>query len=266
MPNLARKLDLGGAAPVAGQLSLHVIRGPARDRLATMPPQSTGDVLRRILRQGLPSTQIDLSPAALGRLVTPQEARRTRRQINRWRTGNLRYLTRGIGRVLAARALGIATFYGALDLTPIFKIGTPAERRLPLGLVGLRVVTNNGVFYIVDAFQNTVEPENMKYHGLGTGSTTEDATDAALVTELTTQYTGNVRATGNLTEGATGNIFHTEGTNTLDETPGAALREHGLFSAASAGVLFDRTVYAAITLSSGDGLLSKYEVTFAAGS
>lgn len=133
------------------------------------------------------------------------------------------------------------------------------------GVVGRKVVTTAGVNFLVDAFQNTTELENMKYHGLGTGSTAEATSDTALVTELTTEYTGNVRATGTTAEGASANIFQTVATNTLDGTPGAALREHGVFSASSAGTLLDRTVYAAITLSSGDSLQSTYELTCSAG-
>jgi len=54
-------------------------------------------------------------------------------------------------------------------------------------------------------------------------------------------------------------------TNTLDGTPGAALREHGIFSASTSGVMLDRTLYSAITLSSGDALQSTYELTFSSG-
>jgi hypothetical protein len=133
------------------------------------------------------------------------------------------------------------------------------------GVVSRKVVTDAGVGFIVDAFQNSVELENMKYHALGTGSTAEAAGDTALVTELTTEYTGNVRATGTTTEGATANIYKTVATNTLDGTPGAALREHGVFSANAAGVLLDRSVFAAITLSSGDSLQSSYELTLSSG-
>lgn len=134
------------------------------------------------------------------------------------------------------------------------------------GVVGRKVVTDVGVGYIVDAFQNSVELENMKYHGLGTGSTAENQTDTALVTELTTEYTGNVRATGTTAEGASANIYSTVATNTLDGTPGGALREHGIFSQAATGggVLLDRTVFAAITLSSGDSLQSTYQLTLSA--
>lgn len=134
------------------------------------------------------------------------------------------------------------------------------------GVVGHKVVTTAGVNFLVDAWQNSVELEILKYHGIGTGSTAEASGDTALVTELTTEYNpDSTRATGTLTEGASANIFRTVGTNTLDGTPGAALREHGLFSAASAGTLWDRTVYSAITLSSGDSLQSTYDMTATAG-
>lgn len=133
------------------------------------------------------------------------------------------------------------------------------------GLLGTKVVTNNGVGFIVDAFQNLVELESMKFHGLGTSSGSEAASDSALGTELTTEYTGNVRATGTTAE-TSANVYSTVATNTLDGTPGAALREHGVFSASTSGVLLDRTVFGAITLLSGDSLQTSYSLTFTAGS
>ncbi len=148
---------------------------------------------------------------------------------------------------------------------PFSRFATP-ELIEHYGVVSKKLVTDTGVGYIVDAFQNIVEAENMKYHGLGTGSTAEGQTQTALVTELTTEYTGNVRATGTTTEGATANIYRTVGTNTLDSgTP--ALREHGVFSANAAGVMLDRSLFAAINLdgTAGDGLQSTYELTLAAG-
>lgn len=218
--------------------------------------------------------------------------------VNGWRRDNLPHLWRGLKQVLLARALNIPAQYGVLYLTvqkPLIPgsllkellgeyaatriHGLPsfpafaAERgfghdNLFLGLASFRVVTIAGVIFIVDAFQNSAELENLKYHALGTGSTAEAAGDTALVTELTTEYTGNVRATGTTTEGASANIYRTVGTNTLDGTPGAALREHGIFdqAATGGGVLLDRTVYGAITLSSGDSLQSTYDHTQTAGS
>lgn len=76
------------------------------------------------------------------------------------------------------------------------------------GVLSTRVVTNAGVAFLVDGFQNLVELENLKYHGFGTGNNAEDATDTALETELTTEYASdNTRPTGSTTEGASANIY-----------------------------------------------------------
>lgn len=138
------------------------------------------------------------------------------------------------------------------------------------GMVGYRVVTTVGAGFIVDALQNILEAETMKFHGIGTGSGAEAIGDTTLGTELTTEYSPNsTRATGTLTEGATGNIFRTVATNTLDATPGGNIQEHGLFSNATvgSGVLFDRTKFASggYALVSGDGLETPYEWTMAIG-
>lgn len=229
-----------------------------------------------ILKRGLPSKHID--PIA-----------------NQWRVSNLMNLLRGARKVWVADKLGIPFAYGALYLTIVKPMidttdlmreyadlyptglsftawaslkGIPFKY-LPLGLASTRVVTTAGVNFIVDAFQNSVEVENLKYHGIGTGSTAEAIGDTALVTELTTEYNPNsTRATGTTTEGASANIYRTVATNTLDGTPGSALREHAIFDQASSagGTMLDRTVFGAITLSSGDGLASTFDLTFTAGS
>lgn len=151
---------------------------------------------------------------------------------------------------------------------PWHRIVSPLASNLieDYGVVGEKVVTTAGVGFLVDAWQNLLELETMKYHALGTNSGAESSAETALGTELTTEYTGNVRATGSLTEGATANVFRSVGSNVLDGTPGAALREHGLFSASTVGVLWDRTLFAAITLVSGDTLESTYDVSFVSGS
>lgn len=136
------------------------------------------------------------------------------------------------------------------------------------GEVGHKVITTAGVGFLVDAWQNSVELENQKYHALGTGTGAEASGDTALGTELSTEYTGNVRATGSLTEGASANIFKTVGTNTLDSgTP--AVTEHGIFdqSATGGGTLWDRTKFSAINLdgTAGDGLATTYQMTASAG-
>jgi hypothetical protein len=135
------------------------------------------------------------------------------------------------------------------------------------GLASLRVVTTAGVNFIVDAFQNSVEVENLKYHGIGTGTNAEASGDTALQTELTTQYNpDNTRATGSTTEGASANIYRTVGTNTVDSS--VAITEHGILSQAATGggTLLDRSVFSAINLGNGDSLQSTYDLTLTAGS
>lgn len=184
-------------------------------------------------------------------------------EVNKWKVRNLPHLWRGLKTVAKARAMGVPHFYGQLGLRVFRKSGLIED----YGLVSLRVVTDTGVAFIVDGFQNTVELEDMKYHGIGTGSTAENQTDTALETEITTEYeVDNTRPTGTTTEGATANIYRTVATNTVDGT--VATREHGVLSQAATGggVLLDRTVFALITLGSGDSLQSTYELTFTAGS
>lgn len=182
-----------------------------------------------------------------------------------WKVRNLPNIWRGLWRIGLAKLFTIPTHYGVLSVTVFRGAGGIEE----YGIVSCRVVTDAGVAYIVDAFQNSVELENEKYHGYGTGTTAEAAGDTALVTELTTQYaTDNTRPTGTTTEGATANIYRTVAT--LDPDADVAITEHGVFSQASnaGGTLLDRSKFSAINLSGagGDTLQSTYDLTFTSGS
>lgn len=184
-------------------------------------------------------------------------------EVNEWRLRNTRNLWRGFRRVFGARAIGASTFYGQLWLSVIRADGEVVD----LGLASLRVVTTAGVNFIVDAFQNTTELENLKYHGIGTTNTAEAAADTALAAESTTALNpDNTRATGSLTEGASANIYRTVGTLTADASIAAV--EHGIFSQAATGggTLLDRSVFSTVNLASGDSLQATYDLTFTAGS
>ena len=186
------------------------------------------------------------------------------REVRLWRYRNLPNILRGMKTIALVRMLHLPSFWGELYLKRLFANG----RVLDLGLAGLRVVTDAGVAFIVDAFQNTAELENMKYHGIGTGTGNEAAGDIALGGELTTEYaTDNVRPTGTTVEGATANIFKTVGTITIDSgTP--AITEHGVFSDATRGnpTLLDRTKFTAINLVANDGIQATYQFTLTSGS
>lgn len=163
-----------------------------------------------------------------------------------------------------AWALGLPIMTSALRAQVVHADGTITD----YGVLSRRVVTDAGVAFIVDAFQNTTELENMKFHGYGTGTNNEAAGDTALQTELTTQYaTDNTRPTGTTTEGATANIYRTVATLSPDAS--VAITEHGIFSQASnaGGTLLDRSKFSAINLvGSADSLQTTYELTFTSGS
>ena len=228
-------LRIASRTAPTGTVGLTVIRSPLR----SAPP----DDLREAREHGLP------------RRGLPDE-------VNEWRAANVVNLWRGFRRVWLARKLHIPTLYGVLRLT---KIGFDGEQTF-LGLASLRVVTNTGAGFLTDAIQNLVEPELLKFHGIGTGTNAEAAADTALQTELTTQYApDNTRATGTLAEFAA-NVFQTVATNTVDAS--VSITEHGIFTQAATGggVLLDRSVFTASALASGEGLQTDYRLTIAAGS
>lgn len=240
----------GGTARPTGELGLQVIRaGDSEvrrqfDQLAALSAWPARELsLAEIAYYGLPRRGLDP-------------------RVNAWRASNVRNLWRGARRVMVARALGLSNFYGSLYLTHIKADGEVIE----LGLASMRVVTTAGVNYIVDAFQNTTELENLKYHGIGTGSGAEAIGETALVTESTTALNpDSTRATGSTTEGASANIYRTVGTLTADASIAAI--EHGIFSQAATGggTLLDRSLFSTVNLASGDSLQSTYDLTVSAG-
>jgi len=222
---------------LAGTLGLTKIRGYRK-------PETMTSIWRRVLA-GLP----------FGTMT---------REVRVWRLRNFPNLLRGLYTVILSRLFHLPCFWGELYLRKICGDG----RVIDFGLASLRVVTTTGVGYIVDAFANSVELENMKYHGFGTGGGAEAAANIALTTELTTEYTAdNTRPTGSTEEGATANIYKTIATFTCDSgTP--AVTEHGIFSQASnaGGVLLDKSLFAAINMVATDSIVSTYSLTFTAGS
>lgn len=167
-----------------------------------------------------------------------------------WKIKNFRHLLRGVPDMIMGMVRPVGRLY--------VEVHRADGRTEKLGLVSTRVVTTAGVNYLVDAFQGTTEPENFKYHGMGTGNTAENSSDTTLVTEVET------RATGSQTEGSSANIYKTVGTITA--TQARAIVEHGIFSAASSGTLLDRSVFSTINLSTNDSIQFTYELTLPAGS
>src|SRR5688572_30341813 len=170
----------GGSTMPSGSLSAQLIRGgvPLRTLPVVWPAKELS--VRDIARHGMPARGLD-------------------KRVNHWRARNWPNLWRGVRRVLTARSMNLSTFYGSLYITHIKGDGEV----LDYGLASMRVVTTAGVNFLVDALQGSVEPEILKYHGVGTGTNAEASADTALQTESTTILNPNdTRATGSLTEGA----------------------------------------------------------------
>ncbi len=156
-----------------------------------------------------------------------------------------------------ASMLGVMVTYGTLSAILIRADGS----RIDYGVVGMRVVTNAGVAFLVDDWDDsTTDITLMNFHDSGTGGTAENATDTTLVT----QAGPTTRATGTKSQ-PSANILRSVGT--IAYTGTLAITEHGLFSqAAQGGVLWDRTLFAAVNVESGDSIQFTYECTLTAGS
>lgn len=161
-----------------------------------------------------------------------------------------------------ARRWGLGVIYSELRGRVLHADGSVTD----YGLLGRNLVTTAGVAYLADDFgAGGSEVSNFKYHGYGTGTTAESAAHTALVTELTTEYvTNSTRPTGSQADST--NTYTTVGTLSPDSGGTLAITEHGLFSADSAGTMWDRTVFSAVNLvASSDSLQTTYVATFPSG-
>jgi hypothetical protein len=165
-----------------------------------------------------------------------------------------------IARVFS-KITGIVTI--TTDLAIRAKIG---GEWIDYGVVSRRVVTDAGVAFFVDDWDNSgTDISTLNFHGCGTGATAEAAGDTALVTESTTALNpDSTRATGTRSQPAA-NQYRSVGTATFDGS--AAITEHGIFSqsATGGGTLWDRSVFSAINVASGDSIQFTYTATLTSG-
>jgi len=142
------------------------------------------------------------------------------------------------------------------------------NRRGLLGFLGIKrpdvrkahgCVTDAYVALLVDELQaDQAAHSTFKYHDSGTGVGAEAATDTALGTP-----TAEARDAGTQIEGATANIYKSVATHTYGGS--FAITEHGLFNAATAGTLMDRTKFAAVNVANGEKIEFTYELTVSSG-
>lgn len=122
-------------------------------------------------------------------------------------------------------------------------------------VAGENVITTNGkemlAAYLASAAASaTVNP--FKYVAIGTGTTSESASDTALVTELT-------RTTGTASY-VSGAIYQVTATFAAGTGTGA-ITEYGLFNTSSAGTMFNRDVESVINKGASDTLQVTMQVT-----
>lgn len=162
-----------------------------------------------------------------------------------------------------SRLTGIPTITAELAI----RVRKASGEWIDYGVVSYRVVTDAGVAFLVDDWDDdTTDITTMNYHGCGTGTNAENASDTGLQTESTTALNpDSTRATGVKTQPAA-NQLRTSGTLTFDDT--AAVTEHGILSqeATGGGTLWDRSVFSAINVVSGDSIAFQYTCTVSSGS
>ena len=112
------------------------------------------------------------------------------------------------------------------------------------------MLVDTGLAWLAGAISgDEASPDNMKYIGIGTGDTAAAADDTALETEVESRATGTQSRS---TTDTTNDTYESVGTITMTGTH--AITEAGLLSAAAAGTLGSRQVFAAINLVSGNTL------------
>ena len=151
---------------------------------------------------------------------------------------------------------GKLVFRGDLAATVFRKTG----KIINLGLLSRRVVTTAGVNYMRDDFNNATggaDITNFNWHDSGTGAVAENITDVGLGTP-----TGIARPSGVQSAPAT-KQYRTVATITYNA--GFAITEHGIFSAVTAGTLWDRSVFAAINVINGDSIAFTYTLSITDG-
>lgn len=162
-----------------------------------------------------------------------------------------------------ANTWGVATITSELAI----KLRKANGEWIDYGVVSYRIVTDAGVAFLVDDWDSdATDITTMHFHGCGEGVGAEAAGDTGLGTESTTDLNpDSTRATGTESQPAA-NQLRTVGTLTFDGA--AAITEHGIFSQAATGggTLWDRSVFAAINVVSGDSIQFTYTCTLTSGS
>ncbi len=127
------------------------------------------------------------------------------------------------------------------------------------GAVGMKSVTDAGVEYLADDWLDDSEDQTiMRFAAFGTGVVGENVTDTLLGTEVETRESGTKSQ-------PVPEDLRVVATHTFAGT--FAITEHGIFSVITTATitLWDRTVFGAINVDSGDAIEATYTCTINSG-
>lgn len=148
---------------------------------------------------------------------------------------------------------GVPTIVAELRGRLVRRDGTVID----FGVLSRRLVTDAGVAFLVDDWaDDSADITTLNYHGSGTGTGAEAVGDTALGTAVES------RASGTKSQPAANQL---RSVATISYTASRAITEHGLFSAATAGTLWDRSVFSAINVANGDSIQFTYTCTVNSG-
>jgi len=119
-------------------------------------------------------------------------------------------------------------------------------------------VVNVGLAFLAGALSgDTADATVMKYLGVGTDSTAAGATQTALLAAVETR---SLAAQSRVTTTVTNDTY--QAVATIDMAASHALREVGVFSAATDGSMYARAVFSEVSLENGDSLVATYKCSF----
>ena len=149
----------------------------------------------------------------------------------------------------------VVEMYGSLAIKKIDIDGDIED----FGIVSRQKITTVFVNNLVTHLQTTGGEALFKWHGSGVTTGAESTGD----TQLGAGSTAYGRDGG--TSSGTANVYTSIATHLY--TAAAVIREHGIFNSSGlgAGVLMDRSLFAAVSCSSGDSIQFTYQLTCNAG-
>lgn len=176
----------------------------------------------------------------------------------------------GFKEILGKKFAGVLYYdilRSALNVPPLWSFASPFDRRYEQTHFGPipNTIVNEGENVLEDCFEaNTgsacTQVALFKFHGIGSSSAAIAETDGGCTTEATTEYNPNsTRATGTQTNNGA-NIYRTVATNTVDAS--FTVEEFCLMDVnTGAGNMWTRILTGTISLGSGDGLQTTYDLT-----